>query len=161
MTNTAKISLFKGRQIRRLWVEKEEKWYFSVVDVVGALTGSENPRKYWNKLAERLRSEGSQSVTKCHQLKLLAPDGKYYLTDAADTETLFRLIQSIPSPNAEPFKLWLARVGYERVEESQDPELAINKAVVSPKPPATNSNPAWVNQSFPKPSFSIDKIVNL
>ncbi len=115
-------ALFEGKQIRRVWDEKEEKWWFSIVDVVGALSESVDPRKYWNKLAQRLREEGSESVTKCHQLKLKSSDGKYYLTDCADTETMFRIIQSIPSPKAEPFKLWLARVGYERVEETQDPE---------------------------------------
>jgi len=128
MTKTAKIAIFEGKGIRRHWNDTEEKWYFSVVDVVGVLTNSRNPRKYWNKLAERLRKEGSESVTKCHQLKMQAADGKYYLTNVADTEVMLRLIQSIPSPNAEPFKLWLARVGYERLEETADPELAINRA---------------------------------
>jgi hypothetical protein len=109
-----KIAIFQGKRIRRLWDDEKELWYFSVVDVVAVLTVSKNPRKYWNKLAERLRKEGSESVTKCHQLKLLASDGKYYSTDVADTETILRLVQSIPSPNAEPLKLWLARVGYER-----------------------------------------------
>src|SRR3990167_2573288 len=124
-----KLAVFNNKKIRRHWDSDQEKWYFSVVDIVAALVNSENPRKYWNKLAERLRKEGSESVTKRHQLKMLASDGKYYLTDAADTETMFRIIQSIPSPNAEPFKLWLAKVGYERVEEVADPELAINRAV--------------------------------
>jgi len=123
------IAIFQGNQIRRLWNDNEEKWYFSVVDVVSVLTGSKNPRKYWNKLAERLRKEGSESVTKCHQLKMRASDGKYYQTDAADTEVMLRIIQSVPSPKAEPFKLWLARVGYERLEETADPELAINRAL--------------------------------
>jgi len=129
MPKISKIALFEGKQVRRLWNDEEEKWYFSVVDVVGVLTDSVDPRKYWNKLAERLRKEGSESVTKCHQLKLQSSDGKFYLTDAADTETLFRLIQSIPSPNAEPFKLWLAQVGYERLEETADPELGITRAL--------------------------------
>src|SRR3990167_7314042 len=128
MTKTTKIAIFEGKGIRRHWNDTEEKWYFSVVDLVAALTNSRNPRKYWNKLAERLRKEGSESVTKCHQLKMQAADGKYYLTNVADTEVMLRLIQSIPSPNAEPFKLWLARVGYERLEETADPELAINRA---------------------------------
>ena len=123
------IAIFQGNQIRRLWNDNEEKWYFSVVDVVGVLTSSKNSRKYWNKLAERLRKEGSESVTKCHQLKMRASDGKYYQTDAADTEVMLRIIQSVPSPKAEPFKLWLARVGYERLEETADPELAINRAL--------------------------------
>lgn len=129
MARKNKIAIFKGQKIRRLWDGENEKWYFSVVDVVAVLTNSANPRKYWNKLAERLRKEGSESVTKCHQLKMQAADGKYYLTDTADTETLLRIIQSIPSPNAEPLKLWLARVGYERIEESEDPEKAIQRAM--------------------------------
>lgn len=129
MLTSSKITIFEGRNIRRLWNDKEEKWYFSVVDVIEVLSNSKNPRKYWNKLAERLRKEGSESVTKCHQLKMQASDGKYYLTDAADTEVMLRIIQSVPSPNAEPFKLWLARVGYERLEETADPEIAINRAL--------------------------------
>lgn len=139
-----KIALFEGKQIRRFWDEKRELWYFSVVDVVGALAGSTDPRKYWNKLAQRLREEGSEVVTKCHQLKMQASDGKYYATDAADTETMLRLIQSIPSPNAEPFKLWLARVGYERLEESADPEIAINRALKTYV--QKGYSPDWVNQ---------------
>jgi len=110
MAKTSKIAIFEGKRIRRHWDSEKELWYFSVVDVIAILTDSKNSRKYWNKLAERLRKEGSESVTKCHQLKMQATDGKYYLTDAADTEAMLRLIQSIPSPNAEPFKLWLARV---------------------------------------------------
>jgi hypothetical protein len=129
MSSTSKIAIFEGKNIRRLWNEKEERWYFSVVDVVAVLTDSQNPRKYWNKLAERLRKEASESVTKCHQLKMQATDGKFYFTDAADTEVMLRIIQSVPSPNAEPFKLWLARVGYERLEETADPELAIDRAL--------------------------------
>jgi hypothetical protein len=129
-----KIAIFEGNKIRREWDDKKEKWYFSVVDVVRALTVQsdfQKARKYWNKLKERLEKEGSQSVTNCHQLKMMAADGKYYLTDVADTETMFRIIQSIPSPNAEPFKLWLARVGYERVEETEDPEKAIQRALLT------------------------------
>ena len=126
------VAIFEGSQIRRHCDDVKELWYFSVVDVVRALTRQpdyQNARNYWNKLAERLRKEGSESVTKCQRLKLEASDGKFYLTDTADTETMLRLIQSIPSPNAEPFKLWLARVGYERLEETADPELAINRAL--------------------------------
>lgn len=125
-------SLFSWSTIRRLWDDTHERWFFSVVDVVGALTESPDPltaRKYWNKLSQRLRDEGSEVVTKCHQLKLIAADGKKYLTDCADTETLFRLIQSIPSPKAEPFKLWLAQVGHERIEEMEDPELSMDRAM--------------------------------
>jgi len=126
--NSKQITAFDGKKIRRAWNKKQEKWYFSVVDVVGALSNSIDPRKYWNKLAQRLRDEGSEVVTKCHRLKMQASDGKYYLTDVADTETMLRLIQSIPSPNAEPFKLWLAKVGYERIEEMNDPEKALNRS---------------------------------
>ncbi len=124
------IALFKGKQIRRHWDATKELWYFAVVDVIGVLTNSENPPVYWRVLKKRLIDEGSsETVTKCNGLKMLAPDGKMRLTDAADTETMLRLIQSIPSPNAEPFKLWLARVGYERLEETADPELAISRAL--------------------------------
>lgn len=122
------IIMFGETQVRRIWDKEKEKWYFSVVDVVGVLTGSIDARKYWNKLSQRLQEEGSQLVTNCHRLKFLAKDGKYYLSDAADVETLLRLIQSIPSPKAEPFKLWLAKVGYERMKETVDPELAVTRA---------------------------------
>jgi len=125
------IAIFKGKQIRRVWDESQEKWYFSVVDVVAALSGASIPKRYWSDLKRKLLSEGSQVYEKIVQLKLLASDGKKYLSDVADTETMFRIIQSIPSPNAEPFKLWLAQVGYERVEESVDPELAIQRAMQS------------------------------
>lgn len=123
------LAVFENKKIRRIWVEKEEKWYFSVVDIISVLSESVDPRNYWKVLKKRLKDEGNQSVTKCNQLKLEASDGKYYLTDVADTETIFRVIQSIPSPKAEPFKLWLARVGYERVEENDDPEKAIQRAM--------------------------------
>ena len=111
---------------------------------MAVLTNSKNPRKYWNKLAERLRKEGSESVTKCHQLKMQASDSKYYLTDAADTEVMLRIVQSIPSPNAEPFKLWLAQVGYERLEETADPELAISRALKTYLRKGYSQN--WINQ---------------
>jgi len=139
-----KIAIFQGKKIRRLWNDGEERWYFSVVDVVAVLSESKNPRKYWNKLAERLRKEGSESVTKCHQLKMKASDGKYYMTDAADTEVILRIIQSVPSPNAEPFKLWLAQVGYERLEETADPELAINRALKTYLKKGYSQD--WINQ---------------
>jgi len=122
------IVVFENEPVRRVWDEKEEKWYFSVADVVGILTGSINPGAYWRKLKERLKKEGNESVTKCHSLKLLAKDGKMRLFDMADAETLFRLIQSIPSSKAEPFKLWLAKVGFERLKETADPEIAVNRA---------------------------------
>ena len=132
MSNLQKLALFDQQQVRRHWDSEQELWWFSVVDVVKILTDQEDyqkARKYWNKLAERLRFEGSEVVTKCHRLKMLAPDGKMRLTDCADTETTLRLIQSIPSPKAEPLKLWLAQVGYERLEETADPELAFERAM--------------------------------
>ncbi len=131
MGKNSKIALFEGKEIRRHWNSTQEKWYFSMVDIIGVLSGSTDPRNYWKVLKSRLKAEGSEVVTKCNQLKFLASDGKYYLGDAADTEIVFRIIQSIPSPNAEPFKLWLARVGYERVEEAENPELAIQRAMVT------------------------------
>jgi hypothetical protein len=130
MKKSVKIAIFEGKKIRRHWDDKKELWYFSVVDVIAALTGSENPQVYWRVLKKRLIDEGSnETVTKCNGLKMIAADGKMRLTDVADTETMLRLIQSIPSPNAEPFKLWLARVGYERLEETADPELSIERAL--------------------------------
>lgn len=127
-----KIALFEGQKIRRHWDEEKEIWYFSVVDVVAALTDSINPRDYWFKMKIRVNSEeGAELSTFCRQLKLLASDGKKYLTDVADTEGMLRIIQSIPSTKAEPFKLWLARVGYERIEETEDPEIAIQRALLT------------------------------
>lgn len=122
------VIIFENMSVRREWVEKKEKWYFSVIDIIAILTDSKDPRKYWNKLAQRLRDEGSEVVTKCHQLKLLAKDGKRYMTDVADVETVFRLVQSIPSKKAEPFKIWLSKVGYQRLQEIANPELSINRA---------------------------------
>ncbi len=127
-TSINQIALFKGRNIRRIIHENE--WWFSVIDVVQALTDQLDDytaRKYWNKLAQRLREEGSESVTNCHRLKLPASDGKFYETDCANTEGIFRIVQSIPSPKAEPFKRWLAKVGYERVQEIENPELATKR----------------------------------
>jgi DNA-damage-inducible protein D len=121
------LVVFQDKKIRRVW--RDDEWYFSVVDIIGALTESQDPRNYWKVLKHRLQEEGSEVVTKCNQLKLPAADGKYYETDCANTKTLFRLIQSVPSPRAEPFKLWLAKVGYERVQEIQDPELAHKRIV--------------------------------
>jgi len=140
----SKVKLFENQQIRSHWDQEQEQWYFSVIDVVAALTGSVNPRKYWSVLKTRLKTEGSQLATKCSQLKLPSSDGKSYLTDVADTETLLRLIQSIPSPNAEPFKLWLAQVGYERLEENEDPELTIDRALESYL--AKGYSKEWINQ---------------
>ena len=121
--------IFEEREIRSVWDDKAEKWYFSVVDVVAVLTGSANPRNYWKVLKSRLKKEGNQSVTNCNQLRLKAADGKFYKTDVADQEQLFRLIQSIPSPKAEPFKLWMAHVAAERIDQFQDPELSIQQAL--------------------------------
>ena len=123
------IKLFEDKQIRSAWNKDEENWYFSIVDVIGVLTASPNPRKYWSVLKTRLKKEGSQLATNCSQLKLESADGKFYNTDVASTEQLLRLIQSIPSPKAEPFKLWLAQTGYERIEEIQDPEKSIDRAM--------------------------------
>ena len=121
--------IFGERKIRSVWDDKAEKWYFSVVDVVAVLTDSDNPRNYWKVLKSRLKKEGNQTVTNCNQLKLLAEDGKMRMTDVADQEQLFRLIQSIPSPKAEPFKMWMARVASERLDQFQDPELSIQQAL--------------------------------
>ena len=121
--------IFEEREIRSVWDDKAGKWYFSVVDVVAVLTGSANPRNYWKVLKSRLKKEGNQSVTNCNQLRLKAADGKFYKTDVADQVQLFRLIQSIPSPKAEPFKMWMARVASERIDQFQDPELSIQQAL--------------------------------
>ena len=123
------IKLFESKKIRSQWDAEQEKWYFSIVDVIAVLTDSPNPNNYWKVLKHRLAKEGNQSVTNCNQLKMESSDGKFYKTDVADTEQLFRLIQSIPSPKAEPFKQWLAKTGYERIEESQDPEKTIDRAM--------------------------------
>jgi hypothetical protein len=139
------LAIFEGNQIRRVWDEKKELWYFSVVDIVAVLTKSVDPLAYWRKLKERLLQEGgNETVTKCHGLKMVAADGKMRLTDVADTESMLRLIQSIPSPNAEPFKMWLARVGYERLEETADPEIAINRALKTYLQKGYSKE--WINQ---------------
>ncbi len=127
MENSKLIAIFEDQPVRRTWDGKAEKWLFSVVDIIGILSQSANPRNYWKVLKNRLNKEGSEVVTKCNQLKMLAPDGKMRETDAADVETIFRLVQSVPSPKAEPFKLWLAKVGYERMQETVDPELAVSR----------------------------------
>ena len=124
-----KVQLFEDKRIRAAWDEAKEEWYFSVVDVVAVLTESVDPQAYWRKLKQRLKAEGNETVTNCHGLKMTATDGKKRLTDVADTEQLLRIIQSIPSPKAEPFKLWLAQVGRERIEETIDPELTIERAL--------------------------------
>ena len=133
MTKENAIKLFEDKQVRSVWDEDAEKWYISIVDVVSVLTDSVDGRKYWNKLKQRLKEEGNETVTNCHQLKMRAADGKMRMTDVADTEQLFRLIQSIPSPKAEPFKLWMAQVALERLDEMQDPELTIDRAMMEYK----------------------------
>lgn len=139
------IVLFHQKRVRRHWDEDKELWYFSIVDVVEILIDSANPQVYWRVLKKRLLDEGSgETVTKCNALKMRALDGKMRMTDVADTETLFRLIQSIPSPKAEPFKLWLAKVGYERIEETEDPELAIDRAMQTYLKKGYSKD--WINQ---------------
>jgi len=139
-----KIAIFENKEIRRHWDNEKEEWYFSVVDIIGVLIQNDRPRKYWSDLKTKLKQEGSQLSEKIGQLKMIASDGKYYLTDVLDTENILRLIQSIPSPKAEPFKLWLARVGYERLEETADPELSINRALKTYLQKGYSQN--WINQ---------------
>ena len=129
MTKKEAIKIFEEKKVRTVWDDETEEWFFSVVDVVAILTDSPNPSNYLKVLKHRLRKEGNESVTNCNQLKLPSTDGKYYKTDVATTEQLFRLIQSIPSPKAEPFKLWMAQVAKERLDEMQDPELTIDRAM--------------------------------
>ena len=144
MTKESAIKLFEQKQVRSVWNDNDEKWYFSIVDVVGILSDSPNPNNYWKVLKSRLKKEGSQLVTDCNQLKMLSSDGKYYKTDVADTEQLFRLIQSVPSPNAEPFKLWLAKVGSERLDEIADPEKGIDRLMETYLKKGYSKE--WVNQ---------------
>ena len=138
------VKLFESQEIRSAWNEDEEEGYFSVVDVVGVLTESQDGRKYWNKLKQRLKYEGNETVTNCHQLKLKAADGKMRLTDVATTEQILRIVQSIPSKKAEPFKLWLAQVGSERIDEIIDPELTLDRALETYLKKGYDRN--WVNQ---------------
>ena len=147
MTKFNQIKLFEEKKVRAVYDDVEEKWYFSIVDVCGVLTESKDPltaRKYWNKLKQRLREEGNETVTNCHQLKLKAADGKMRKTDVADTEQLFRLIQSIPSPKAEPFKQWMAQVAAQRLDQMQDPELGIQQSLADYKHLGYSDN--WINQ---------------
>lgn len=147
MVKKNSIKLFGSDKIRAVWDDEQEKWYFSVVDVVEVLTESKDfqtARKYWNKLKQRLREEGFEPVTNCHQLKMPAADGKMRLTDVADTEQLLRIIQSVPSPKAEPFKMWLAKVGTARLDQMQDPELSIQQAMIDYKRLGYSDN--WINQ---------------
>ena len=138
------IKLFGEKNIRTVWDDKEEKWYFSIVDVVAVLTDSKDPTAYWRKLKQRLKAEGNETVTNCHALKLKAADGKMRKTDVADQEQLFRLIQSIPSPKAEPFKQWMAQVASTRIDQMQDPELDIQQAVADYK--RLGYSDRWINQ---------------
>jgi len=138
------IQLFEDKKVRTLWDSEQEKWYFSIVDVIGVLTDSPNPRKYWSVLKTRLKAEGSELATNCSQLKMQSADGKFYKTDVADTEQLFRLIQSIPSSKAEPFKLWLAKIASETLDEMQDPELTIDRALEQYLQLGYSEN--WINQ---------------
>jgi hypothetical protein len=144
MTKETYIKLFEEKQVRSIWDAEQEKWYISIVDVIGVLTESIDPNAYWRKLKQRLKEEGNETVTNCHGLKMLAADGKMRMTDVADTEQLFRLIQSIPSPKAEPFKLWLAQVAAERLDEMQDPELSIDRALEQYLKLGYSEN--WINQ---------------
>lgn len=147
MVKKNSIKLFGNDKIRAVWNDEQEKWYFSVIDVVAVLTESKDfqtARKYWNKLKQRLKEEGFEPVTNCHQLKMPAADGKMRLTDVADTEQLLRIIQSVPSPKAEPFKTWLAKVGAERLDQMQDPELSILQAMIDYKRLGYSDN--WINQ---------------
>lgn len=144
MTHKQAIQLFEKRKVRTVWDDEAEKWYFSVIDVVGVLTDSPDPNNYWKVLKNRLKKEGNETVTTCNRLKMLAADGKMRLTDVADMQQLFRLIQSIPSPKAEPFKQWMAQVASDRLDQMQDPELSIQQAMVDYKRLGYSDN--WINQ---------------
>lgn len=144
MVNKNSIKLFGNDKIRAVWDDEQEKWYFSVVDVVAVLTESPNPQTYWRVLKKRLKDEGNETVTNCNGLKMPAADGKMRLTDVADTEQLLRIIQSVPSPKAEPFKQWLAKVGTARLDQMQDPELSIQQAMIDYKRLGYSDN--WINQ---------------
>ena len=144
MNKKQSIQLFEEKKVRTFWDEKQEKWYFSIVDAIAILTDSIDPAAYWRKLKQRLKQEGNETVTNCHGLKMRAEDGKMRLTDVADTEQLFRLIQSVPSVKAEPFKLWIAQVARERLDQMQDPELSIDQAMSDYKRLGYSDN--WINQ---------------
>ena len=144
MTQKQALQIFEERKVRTVWDDEKEKWYFAIVDVVDVLTNSKDSAAYWRKLKQRLKEEGNETVTNCHGLKMTAPDGKMRLTDVADTEQLFRIIQSIPSPKAEPFKLWMAQVASTRIDQMQDPELSIEQAMLDYKRLGYSDN--WINQ---------------
>ena len=144
MNQKQALQIFDEKRIRTAWDDETEKWYFSVVDVVGALTNSANPTAYWRKLKQRLKEEGNQTVTNCHGLKMQAQDGKMRTTDVADTEQILRIIQSVPSPKAEPFKQWMAQVASQRIDQLQDPELSINQAIADYQ--RLGYSESWINQ---------------
>ncbi|WP_406843014.1 Bro-N domain-containing protein [Flavobacterium soyae] len=144
MKQEGAIQIFEEKKVRTIWNQDEEKWYFSIVDIITVLTESKDSGAYWRKLKQRLKEEGNETVTNCHSLKLEAADGKMRLTDVADTEQLFRLIQSIPSPKAEPFKLWLAQIAAERLDEMQDPEITIDRALEQYM--QLGYSESWINQ---------------
>ena len=144
MTKESAIKLFESNQVRSIWDSAEEKWYFSVIDIIEVLTGTDRPRKYWSDLKNKLKKEGSELSEKIGQLKMPSADGKHYKTDVADTEQLFRLIQSIPSPKVEPFKIWLAQVGSERIDEIEDPEIGIDRLMETYL--RKGYSKAWINQ---------------
>ena len=147
MTKYDSLQLFEEKKVRTIWDDEQEKWYFAIVDVVAVLTSSDDynkSRKYWNKLKQRLKEEGNETVTNCHQFKLQAADGKMRITDVADTEQLFRLVQSIPSPKAEPFKVWMSQVASSRLDQMQDPELSIEQAISDYK--RLGYSDSWINQ---------------
>ena len=144
MTKKEAIKIFEEKKVRTLWDDETEEWYFSIVDIIAILTESVDPTAYWRKLKQRLKTEGNETVTNCHGLKMRAADGKMRLTDVVNTEQLFRLIQSIPSPKAEPFKLWIAQVAKERLDQLQDPELSIDQAMTDYKRLGYSDN--WINQ---------------
>ena len=138
------IKIFEEKKVRTVWDSEQEKWFFSIVDVIAVLSDSPNPQVYWRVMKKRLKDEGNETVTNCNGLKMVAPDGKMRMTDVADTEQLFRLIQSIPSPKAEPFKLWLGQIAAERLDETQDPELSIDRALKQYLELGYSEN--WINQ---------------
>ena len=144
MSKQSVLKLFEDKKVRTIWDDEQEKWYFSIVDVVGVLSESIDPQAYWRKLKQRLKEEGNETVTNCHGLKMIANDGKMRLTDVADTEQLFRLIQSVPSPKAEPFKMWLAEVARERLDEMEDPEQGIDRMLEYYHRKGYSNN--WINQ---------------
>ena len=144
MTQQQALQIFEDKKVRTIWDDEQEKWYFSIVDTIGILTESKDPTAYWRKLKQRLKVEGNETVTNCHAFKMRAMDGKMRLTDVADTEQLFRLIQSIPSPKAEPFKQWMAQVASTRINQMQDPELSIDQAIADYR--RLGYSEPWINQ---------------